>query len=244
MYYSKSYIAMPDNNQFDQSATLGTMLNWKSIDTVLLDMDGTLLDLNFDNHFWTKHVPLRFAQANNIGIEQAKAKLFPHMQKIRGTLDWYSVHYWSDYLEMDVVELKHQVADLIQPRPGVIPFLEAIAGKDKLVLLATNAHRDTISIKFSRVDLGRYFDHIFTSHELDAPKESLGFWDRLQQVMPFDKSRSLLIDDNAEVLHAARKFGIGHLLTIAQPDLSQSPQGANGYIALDHFHQITPGFQL
>ena len=27
------------------------MLAWDEIDTVLLDMDGTLLDLHFDNHF-------------------------------------------------------------------------------------------------------------------------------------------------------------------------------------------------
>ncbi|HBT55971.1 MAG TPA: haloacid dehalogenase, partial [Pseudomonas sp.] len=33
------------------------MLNWNAIDTVLLDMDGTLLDLHFDNHFWLEHMP-------------------------------------------------------------------------------------------------------------------------------------------------------------------------------------------
>ncbi len=32
-------------------------LNWSGIDTVLLDMDGTLLDLAFDRHFWLEHVP-------------------------------------------------------------------------------------------------------------------------------------------------------------------------------------------
>lgn len=35
------------------------MIAWKEIDTVLLDMDGTLLDLNFDNHFWKEFVPLK-----------------------------------------------------------------------------------------------------------------------------------------------------------------------------------------
>ncbi|MGD8938682.1 MAG: haloacid dehalogenase, partial [Gammaproteobacteria bacterium] len=38
------------------------MIDWTQIDTVLLDMDGTLLDLHFDNHFWREHVPLRYGE--------------------------------------------------------------------------------------------------------------------------------------------------------------------------------------
>ena len=45
------------------------MILWNKINTVLLDMDGTLLDLNFDNHFWLEFVPARFAEANNLSIE-------------------------------------------------------------------------------------------------------------------------------------------------------------------------------
>jgi HAD superfamily hydrolase (TIGR01509 family) len=217
------------------------LLDWDCIDTVLLDMDGTLLDLNFDNHFWTKHVPLRFAEANGISIEQARGQIFPHMRKIRGTLNWYCIHYWSNYLALDIGQLKVQIAHLVKPRPGIFEFLDALRKHDKLVLLATNAHQDTVSIKFSRVDLVPYFHHIFTSHELETPKEKPAFWARLQHQVPFDKSRTLLIDDNAEVLGSAREFGIGHLLTIARPDLEQPPQANNGFIALDHFNQITPG---
>ena len=40
---------------------------WDKIDTVLLDMDGTLLDLNFDNHFWNEFIPLKYAEQNNLG---------------------------------------------------------------------------------------------------------------------------------------------------------------------------------
>ena len=48
------------------------MINWKNIDTVLLDMDGTLLDLHFDNHFWQTFVPLRYAQQHAGGAFEVK----------------------------------------------------------------------------------------------------------------------------------------------------------------------------
>ena len=33
-------------------------------------MDGTLLDLHFDNHFWPKHVPRRYSEKHGISFEQ------------------------------------------------------------------------------------------------------------------------------------------------------------------------------
>ena len=47
-------------------------LPWSDIDTVLLDMDGTLLDLHFDNHFWLEHLPQRYAELH--GVSRAMAE--------------------------------------------------------------------------------------------------------------------------------------------------------------------------
>ena len=35
--------------------------DWSVIDTVLLDLDGTLLDQAYDNHIWRDLLPQRFA---------------------------------------------------------------------------------------------------------------------------------------------------------------------------------------
>lgn len=39
---------------------------WQDVDTVLLDMDGTLLDLAFDNYFWQKLVPETYGAKQGI----------------------------------------------------------------------------------------------------------------------------------------------------------------------------------
>ncbi len=42
------------------------MIDWDNIDTVLLDMDGTLLDLGFDNWFWQPHVPEQYPPSRHL----------------------------------------------------------------------------------------------------------------------------------------------------------------------------------
>jgi len=215
-------------------------LPWSEIDTVLLDMDGTLLDLNFDNHFWKQHVPRRYAEENGISFDSAWAHILPQMQAVRGTLDWYSVHYWSEWLGLDVPSLKREVAHLVAPRPGVFEFLQRLKNHGKDIVLATNAHQDTLEIKFAQVALGEWLDQIVTSHALGAVKESRAFWDALRHQIGFDPARTLFIDDHPGVLREADAYGVAHLLGVRQPDLKHPGIPGNGFRLLDHFDQLLP----
>jgi FMN phosphatase YigB (HAD superfamily) len=78
------------------------MVPWGDINTVFLDMDGTLLDLNFDNHFWLEHVPLRYAEARGLAPAAAKAELLERYRSREGTLEWYCVDHWSRELGLDI----------------------------------------------------------------------------------------------------------------------------------------------
>ena len=64
--------AIPDEGEF--LADNNTLIPWHDISSVFLDMDGTLLDLHFDNHFWREHVPLRYAERHSLEIEAAKER--------------------------------------------------------------------------------------------------------------------------------------------------------------------------
>lgn len=193
-------------------------LDWDSIDTVLLDMDGTLLDLHFDTHFWLEHLPQRYAEYRSITLEQAKQQLMMWLVEKRGTLDWYCLDYWSALTEMDLVALKHEVGHLIDERPLALEFLRHLGARGKRRVLITNAHRSTLSLKFSLTGIDNELDLVISSHDYGYPKEQQQFWQQLYQQLPCSPQRALFIDDSEPVLRAARQFGIGQLLGISQPD--------------------------
>jgi putative hydrolase of the HAD superfamily len=87
--------------------------DWNTIDTVLLDMDGTLLDLNFDNHFWQTHLPRRYAQHHGRDHDEVRTELMARFKAHEGTLPWYSVDFWTEELALDLMVLKEEVAHLI-----------------------------------------------------------------------------------------------------------------------------------
>jgi 5'-nucleotidase len=216
------------------------MVSWNDIDTVLLDMDGTLLDLHYDNHFWREHVPRRYAEKHGLNIEAARAELFPRFQKAEGTLDWYCVDYWTRELGLDIALLKQEVDHLIAVHPHVLDFLAALRERRKYVALVTNAHGKSLELKFRRTRLRDHIDAVVCSHDLGLPKEHPDFWQRMQGRLPFERASTLLIDDSLPVLRSARGYGIARLLAVRRPD-SQGPEKDPGeFPAIASFREIMP----
>lgn len=215
-------------------------LPWPAIDTVLLDMDGTLLDLHFDNHFWLEHLPQRYAELHGISRQQADAELLPLFHQHAGQLNWYCTDFWSRELNLSVRELKREVAHLIALRPDADTFLAAIRAAGKRVALITNAHRDSLSLKLERIELAPYFDRLISSHDYGVPKEDQQFWHALHTDWPFDPARTLFIDDSLPILRSARTFGIAHLLAVRQPDSRQPAKDSQEFSAVADYRTLLP----
>lgn len=186
--------------------------------TLMLDMDGTLLDLAFDNFMWKELIPRRFAAANDIPYEEARDHLMVKFKAERGNLDWYCLDYWCDYLGIDVVQLHHDVSYRIGYLPGALEFLRSVHEQDVRVLLVTNSHPDTLALKDAVTGLGDYFDGIYSSHTFGHAKESQHFWTALQEETGFECDTTLFVDDSLSVLDSARQYGIEMLVTVTRPD--------------------------
>ncbi|MEI6459995.1 MAG: GMP/IMP nucleotidase [Pseudomonadota bacterium] len=202
-------------------------LDWLLIDTVLLDMDGTLLDLRFDNWFWQEHLPHLWAAREGMTLPAALQVLTPRFEAARGTLEWYCIDFWSRELNMDVRAIKHAVRENVAWIPGAEAVLRHLRGLGKRLVLVTNAHPETLAIKDLRVDLVGHLDAVFSSHAFGAPKEAAAFWPAFAQAEPFDPQRTLFVDDSLSVLLAARAYGIGWLRAVRRPD-SGHPANAVG----------------
>jgi putative hydrolase of the HAD superfamily len=190
-------------------------------DTLMLDMDGTILDLAFDNYVWKDLVPRRYAAANNMALEDARVMLFETYRSLLGNLEWYCLDHWNDRLGIDVVQIHHDVAHRIGYLPGALGFLRAAREEDKRVLLVTNSHQDTLDLKDAVTGLADYFDGVYSSHTYGHAKESQAFWHALQDDVDFDVETTLFVDDSQPVLRSAQAYGVKMLVTVTRPDTSE-----------------------
>jgi len=224
----------------DKEKNMKVSLPWQQIDTVLLDMDGTLLDLHFDNHFWLHYVPLRYAEKHGLSSDEAHRQLMTRYQAVRGHLDWYCVDFWTRELSLDITRLKHDMAEKIAIRPDTVNFLSWLNQHNKRVVLVTNAHPASLELKMKKTGLHVHFDRILNAHDIGRAKENEGFWAAMQDYEGYERDKTLLIDDNLEVLQSARDYGIGFCFGIALPDSCGEVIKSDRFVVLESFSDILP----
>jgi putative hydrolase of the HAD superfamily len=198
-------------------------------ETLMLDMDGTVLDLAYDNYVWKELVPEHYAKVTGIDIDDARTRLFAKYHEIQGDIQWYCLDHWSERLGLDVLELHRGVNHRIGYLPGAKSFLEALRERNVRVLLVTNSHPDTLALKDEVTGLAGYFDAIYTSHQFGYAKERQEFWHALQQEEHFAAETTLFADDNQAVLKSAHTYGMEMLVEISQPDTTEPARETSAY---------------
>ena len=216
------------------------MISWADIDTIMFDMDGTLLDLHFDNYFWQTLVPQMYSQTHGIEEQEAFELVMAKNLAMRGKLEWYCLDYWEDELKLPIKSMKHTITHKISIRPNVETLLKELHLHSKRVLLITNAHPVSLAIKMEHTGISDYFHERISSHDLKLAKEQHGFWASLKGLAPYEPERTLLFDDSLPVLRQAQREGIRHLYAIEQPDSKRPGVEAGEFKQVGDFSSILP----
>ena len=201
-------------------------------------MDGTLLDLHFDEYFWGHHVPEKYAEKHDMSFKTAKDFLYNTYKSHEKTLKWCDIDFWSKELDLDIPALKEQIRHLIAVHPHVIEFLELMRKQKKKIYLLTNAHDKTVKIKFEKTNIGKYFDDVLCSFDVGHPKEFVGFWEGAQKKIGFDKEHSVFIDDTEDVLKSARDYGIKYLIFKSSANSKAEPKTSDEFITIHDFREL------
>jgi len=211
---------------------------WQDVTWVLLDMDGTLLDKHFDDYFWETLVPLEYARRQGLTLAKAQEEVFALYQREEGTLNWTNIDFWSRMLDLDIPALKESIRHLIEVHPDAREFLQYLRRLGKKIILVTNAHYKTLDLKMNHTGLLGNFDQVISSFDLGRPKEDLEFWQILEEQLGFDRDRAMLVDDNAEVLAAARDYGIKYLFFKAKSSSKEEAEAHPEFVSIESFREL------
>ncbi len=217
-------------------------IDWRSIDDVLLDMDGTLLDLHYDATFWLNNVHSIVANLTGEPEHVIQERFHRELKKHEGTLAWYCTDYWADFFGIDLIEAKQQLAHLIRFRPHAEQFLNVLNSLPLRTLIATNAHPDVIQLKLNVVPLEDMVDGIVSSHQYGVAKEHPDFWRALFDEYAINPDRALFMDDSSKVLDAADRAGVREVVEIRHPNLSEPPR-STWKQGIDDFDVLFPGLE-
>ena len=65
------------------------MISWENMDTLLIDLDGTLLDLHYDNYIWEVAIVEKYAAKHAISFNAAREVIVSKIKRYSGTIQAY-----------------------------------------------------------------------------------------------------------------------------------------------------------
>lgn len=201
-------------------------------------MDGTLLDLHFDTQFWVEHIPKKLAEKTGKSLEDCNLYMKDALAEVYGKLEWYCLDYWAEKLQLDIMAAKRELEHLIRMRDDCMPFLDALKASKRRVVLVTNAHPDSLSLKIEKTQLDEHIDTLISTHQFGVSKESQHLWRQLHSHLEFDPTTTLFVDDSQRILDAAKEFGIAYTLGITNPDSQQADIDITGHPHTNNYHDI------
>ena len=178
------------------------------MDTVIFDMDGTLVDnIKFHTKAW-----LRFLRKYNIELSAEEFQAQNH-----GTIDEMILHFFGKetgakkrYELGQEKEYTYRALykDHIKAVNGLIPFLEFLRSQSMKIGLATMGDAPNIEFILKKLGLETYFHSIIGGHQINKGKPSPEIFLKSLEALDSKKETTIIIEDSKSGVLAARNAGI------------------------------------
>lgn len=204
-----------------------------NIKCAIFDFDGTL----FDSMFIWENVGEIYLRS--IGKEPKHS-----IREAVRTLSLYqSACYFKDEYDIDLsVEeimaginqtIEHFYLYDVQPKAGVIPFLEELKRRDISVCIATASDRYQIEAALERCSMTGFFDAVFTCTEVGHGKDEPEIFRKAMEYFGTDRSATVVFEDALHAIQTAKRDGFTVVAVFDNSEKRQSEirELSDGYIA-------------
>ena len=193
------------------------MIKLHSTTAILSDLDGVILNLEYDIKFWESWLPEHVASQSNQSLEETKAKIQAEIDTQRGTLNFYDLNYWDDLLNIDCMQIIKDQEEKCSYLEGSYEALQRLSALKNPKHILTNGDPRAQEYKAETQGFLEFFDSIFYSMKAGYPKEQKEFWTLARHNLNLNFEDSIFIDDDFKVVTAAIKAGIKRVVWIT-PD--------------------------
>jgi FMN phosphatase YigB (HAD superfamily) len=190
------------------------MTKFNSTTAILSDLDGVILDLNYDMKFWTDWLPDALTLSSGKTRSDIKAELVAMMKNQEASLNWYDLNYWDEYFKVDCLEIIKAQEERCSFLDGSVDALNKFAALPNPKYILTNGDPRLFDFKSESANFLDYFDSHLCSMHVGYAKEQKEFWSLASQYLKLDLKNSIFIDDNFKVVTSAVKAGVGQVYWI------------------------------
>ena len=190
------------------------MVKLHSTTAILLDLDGVILNLEYDIKFWESWLPDHVANQSNRTLEEIKAEMQAEIDIQRGTLNFYDLNYWDDLLNVDCMKIIKEQEEKCSYLEGSYEALQRLSTLKNPMYILTNGDPRAQEYKAETQNFLEFFDSIFYSMHAGYSKEEKEFWALARHNLNLDFEDAIFIDDDFKVVTAAAKAGIKQIIWI------------------------------
>jgi len=176
---------------------------------ISFDVDGTLVDLDYNDLIWFKEIPGLVAKKKKISFEKSLKYVYGEYTKLgEHNLNWYDINYWITHFRLTASPEKilEKYESQVKIFPEVIPLLEEL-NKNFMLIVITAMPREFLIPKMKKLE--KYFKFAFSALSDFKELKNSEIYSKISKTLKVIPEQILHIGDHWEFDYlAAQKAGM------------------------------------